>query len=308
MMTVKPRSLKPGDTIGIVAPSSPFGREEFEKGLTVIRELGYEISLAEDLFERRGYLAGEDELRAARLQQMFVDDAVDGIVCARGGFGALRLLARLDYAAIASHPKPFVGFSDTTALHQALLTKAGLVTFHGPMVCSLGQGEEVSRASLARVLAGTNPMEICVGENRPLRKGKAEGVLVGGNLATLCHLLATPFAQPLADKILLLEEVNEAPYRIDRMLTQMKIAGCFKGLAGVMVGQFEDCGSPGEIEDILLDCFDDAGLPVSAGFAVGHGRRNETVALGLRARLDAATGILTYLESPFEESITNDDL
>ena len=308
MRTVKPRSLKPGDTIGIVAPSSPFGRDEFEKGLAMIRGLGFKVCLAEGLFERRGYLAGEDDLRAARLQQMFVDDAVDGIVCARGGFGALRLLARLDYAAIAGHPKPFVGFSDTTALHQALLTKAGLVTFHGPVVCSLGQGEEGSGASLARVLAGTSPMEICVEENRPLRKGKAEGILVGGNLATLCHLLATPYAQPLSGKILLLEEIHEAPYRIDRMLTHMKIAGCFKGLAGVMVGQFEACGSPGEIEDILLECFDDARLPVSAGYAVGHGRRNETVALGLRARLDATAGTLTYLESPFEEFCINDDI
>ena len=304
-MTVKPLCLKPGDTLGIIAPSSPFSREAFEKGIAIIRGMGFEICLADGLFEQQGYLAGEDDMRAAGLQQMFVDDGIQGIVCARGGYGALRLLARLDYAAISGHPKPFVGFSDTTALHQALLNKAGLVTFHGPMICSLGRDKAISRAALEKVLTGKGPMAISAKENRSLRKGIAEGVLVGGNLATLCHLLATPFAQPLAGKILLLEEVNEAPYRIDRMLTHMKMAGCFRGLAGVMVGQFEDCGPPGEIEDILLDCFDDTGLPVSAGFAVGHGRCNETVALGIRARLDATTGVLTFLESPFEESCAN---
>lgn len=308
MKTVKPRCLKPGDTIGIVAPSSPFSREAFEKGIAVIRGMGFETCLADRLFEQRGYLAGEDALRAAGLQRMFADEGVQGIVCVRGGFGALRLLARLDYAAIASHPKPFVGFSDATALHQAFLTRAGLVTFHGPMVCSLGRDDAVSRDTLERVLTGIPSREISVEKNRPLRKGIAEGVLVGGNLATLCHLQSTPYAQSLAGKILLLEEINEAPYRIDRMLTHMKIAGCFRGLAGVMVGQFEECGSPAQIEDILLDCFDDGVMPVSAGFAVGHGRRNETVALGLRARLDATTGILTYLESPFQESSVNGDV
>ena len=297
---IKPRCLKPGDTVGVVAPSSPFNREALEKGLAVLRDMGFETCLADGLFERKGYLAGDDDLRTSQLERMFADDDIHGIVCARGGFGALKILTRLDYSLMARHAKPFVGFSDVTALHQALLTRAGMVTFHGPMVCSLGRGEVASGDHLEKLLTGKGEMTIVAEEKRVLRPGSAEGVLVGGNLATLCHLVGTPFAQPLAGKILLLEEVNEAPYRIDRMLTHMKMAGCFKGLAGVLAGHFDGCGSPEQVEAILLDCFDDAELPVSAGFAIGHGRCNQAVALGVGVRLDAGEGKLTYLETPFD--------
>jgi muramoyltetrapeptide carboxypeptidase len=297
---LKPNRLKPGDTLGIIAPSSPFQQDTFDQGLAVLQAMGFQTCLADGLFENQGYLAGSDERRSAQLQQMFADDSIQGIICARGGYGALRFLALLDFALIAKHPKPFIGFSDITALHQAFLTKANLVTFHGPMVCSLGKNDSASRKVMEDILTGMAVSKLMAAEPRPLRKGVAQGTVVGGNLATLCHLLATPFIQPLEGKVLLLEEVNEAPYRIDRVLTQMKMAGCFKGLAGVMVGQFEGCGPQELIEHILLDCFDDENLPIAAGFDVGHGQRNHTVVLGVQARLDTGRGILTYLEEPFE--------
>lgn len=293
---VKPPRLKPGATIGIISPASPFKKEQLAQGIAVVQAMGFGVRLAEGLFETEGYLAGADGRRAAQIHQMFRDDAADAVMCARGGYGALRLLATLDYDLIGANPKPFIGFSDITALHQALFVKTGLVTFHGPMVCTLAHGDIPSRTSLQDALAADRPVRLRTDTALPVRPGRAQGILVGGNLANLCHLIGTPFAACYRGCILFIEEIGEAPYRIDRMLTQMRLAGCLEGIAGVVLGAFKDCGDLSEIAELVGRTFAGASVPILAGMAAGHGDRNLTLPLGLPAMMDADAGELMLLE------------
>lgn len=294
--TIKPPRLMPGATIGIVSPASPFKKETLEQGVAILQAMGFRIRLAEGLFHAEGYLAGTDAQRAAQLHDMFRDDAVDAVICARGGFGSLRLLSLLDYDLIGSNPKPFIGFSDITALHQALFMKTGLVTFHGPMVCTLHHSDEPSRTGWQHALARDRPMRFQAEAGHLIRPGKAEGVLVGGNLSNLCHLIGTPFACTYRGCILFVEETGEALYRIDRMLTQMKLAGCFQGMTGLVLGSFEACGPQAEIRDLIDRLFADASMPIMAGLPAGHGDRNLTFPLGLPAAMDADAGELIISE------------
>jgi muramoyltetrapeptide carboxypeptidase len=293
----KPHALKPGDTIGIVAPASPFDPEEFARGMDRLRGMGFEPLAADRLFERERYLAGGDLQRSAQLHRMFMDDSVDAVMCARGGYGTLRLLAHLDYDLIRAHPKAFIGFSDITALHAVIQDRCGLVTFHGPTVTTLGKAEATTRDSFQKALTGATPACVAVDNGRVLKQGVAEGILAGGNLTTLNHLLGTPFAAHFHGTVLLIEDTHEAPYRIDRMLTQMRLAGCFEGLAGVLTGSFHECGALEDIDRVIVDCFDDMAIPILAGCAIGHDSLNLTVPLGVRVRLDAQSGELRFLES-----------
>ncbi len=294
---LKPRALNPGDTIGIVAPASPFDPDELECGMDRLRAIGFRLRPADGLFERSGYLAGSDVQRAAQLHQVFTDDTIDAVMCARGGYGTLRLLSRLDYDLIRSHAKAFIGFSDITALHVALGLRSGLVTFHGPTVTTLGKADRRTLDSFREVLTGTVPFRITAQNGRVIRPGAAEGVLAGGNLNTLNHLLGTPFAPHYRGAILLIEDTREAPYRVDRMLTQMRLAGIFDGLAGVAAGSFKDCGRPDEIDKVIEACFGDMGIPILAGCGIGHDAPNATVPLGVRVQLVTAQARLCALES-----------
>jgi muramoyltetrapeptide carboxypeptidase len=294
---LKPNRLKPGATIGVVAPASPFKQEALELGVSVLCAMGYHIRLADDLFGKNGYLAGPDRLRADQLHAMFIDEQVDAVMCARGGFGSLRILSLLDYALIRSHPKPFIGFSDITALHHAIYANTGMVTFHGPMVCTMGPAHMQTRASWQEMLSGSGAPGKIAGNHRVLKPGKSQGLLIGGNLATLCHLLGTPFAMHYENCILFIEETGEAPYRIDRMLVQMKLAGCFENLAGLVLGSFQDCGVEAQIDALVRQLFDDSGIPILAGVKAGHGSPNLTLPLGIKAALDADQGELQLLET-----------
>ncbi|MFZ1985394.1 MAG: LD-carboxypeptidase [Desulfatitalea sp.] len=294
---IKPRALKPGATIGIVAPASPFKRDDLEQGLAILQNMGFGVRLAEGLFDTRGYLAGEDFCRAAQLQEMFGNVAVDAIMCARGGFGCMRILPLLDYELIRVNPKLLMGFSDITALHHALFVKAGLVTLHGPVVCTLGKADDSTRSSALQAFSGTSPNRLTAPALRAIQPGKGEGRLVGGNLSTLCHLLGTPFAPSYADCILFVEDRGEALYRIDRMLVQMKLAGCFEGVAGIVLGSFKDCGDEADIGDLVAQLFAGSDVPISAGWPAGHGECNWTLPLGIMARLDADKGELAFMES-----------
>lgn len=292
----KPRRLQPGDTIGIVAPASPFKRDALEQGIAALHALGYDTKLAEGLFASQGYLAGDDSLRASQLQDMFTDDDVQAVMCARGGYGALRILSRLDFALIGSQSKAFIGFSDISALHQAFLLKAGSTTFHGPAVCTLAKSDEMTRSALHQALSDSRPIHIMAQRPRTILPGVAQGIVVGGNLTTLCHLAGTPFATGYKDCILVLEDRGEATYRIDRMLTQMMLAGCFDGLAGLVLGSFRDCGPDSDIDALVHDLFGELKIPIMAGVAVGHEDTNLTLPMGIPARLNADKGDLTYLE------------
>ncbi len=293
---IKPHRLKPGDTIGVVAPASPFRRRVLDQGVTLLKEMGYAVKLSDGLFEADGYLAGSDAHRASQLQEMFLDDGVDAVMCARGGFGSIRILPYLDWELIRAHPKPFIGFSDITAIHQALLLRAGLTAFHGPVVCSLPSSDRQTQRSLNRAIASKALLSLTVARPRTIKSGRAEGVLMGGNLTTLCHLVGTPFDRGFAGAVLFVEDTGEVAYRIDRMLMHMKLAGCFDGIAGLVVGSFKDCARAAVIDKLVRQRFADHDMPILAGMAVGHGRRNLTLPVGIAVRMDSDSGRLDLLE------------
>ncbi len=289
-----PVRLKPGAKIGIAAPAGPFDSQTFLRGTRIIEAKGFEVYVPQGLLEANGYLAGSDEHRAEFVNQLFADKSIDAIVCARGGYGSLRILHLLDYDAVAENPKIFIGFSDITALLTVLYDRCGLVTFHGPVLTSLADADEITKVSLFQTVSSDCKLEIEVSEGITLGPGTGSGTLCGGNLNTLCHLVGTPFAPSFADKILFLEDRAEAPYRIDRMLIQMKLADCFKGLAGIVLGSFEDCGPADEISKIINEIFTDYHVPILSGMNAGHGNPNLTLPMGIEATLDADRHMLSY--------------
>lgn len=291
-----PTRLLPGDAVAVVAPSSPFEREKLLKGISVLQEIGLRPLFKEGIYETRRYLAGSDMHRAQSLHDNFVDPAIKGIFCARGGYGALRLLRLIDFGMVAAHPKVFIGCSDVSILLNVFYSKCGFVTFHGPMMESLGQATQRTKQALIDALFIDSPVSLTVENKVVVRSGKSFGVVSGGNLTTLCHMVGTSYMPDFKGHIVLLEDVGEQPYRIDRMLTHMRMAGCFKGLAGLALGSFKDCGDPDQIYRIFEDIFSDDSIPILAGFDVGHGEPNLTVPIGVRATLDSDKGHLLYSE------------
>jgi len=334
---VWPRPLAPGDTIAFVAPASELDRERMALARQRLEERGYRVIERVDLYASEGYLAGSDERRAAELMDAFRDPQVAAIFPGNGGYGTTRILERLDYAFIRAHPKLVLGFSDLTGLHAALNRRAGLVTLHSPTAMSgLGRpegmdpvaqrwwyhaverpGEEpwvIDAAGLASAAAETAPLAAGAaadGEAPPAPlgswgRGKARGRLVGGNLSLISALEGTPYAIDTRDAILLIEDVREAPYRIDRMLRQLQLAGKLAGLRGAVLGQFtrnydREDESPRDdprwtVDGVLRQYFADAGIPVLVSFPIGHVPRNLTLPLGGQVEIDADRLTLTVLE------------
>jgi muramoyltetrapeptide carboxypeptidase len=314
-MPTKPQRLQLGDTIGVVAPSSPPAHPaNLDRAVDILRALGFKVKLGAHVRRRRGFLAGDDRGRAGDLMKMFADREVRAILCVRGGHGVTRLLPRLDFGKIRRHPKIFVGYSDLTALHCALLKQAGLVSFHGPMLNAdfatnhfpLFTCESFFRTLTQPAAAGG----ICEGYKgrtvSVLRGGRASGALVGGNLTMLCALLGTPWQPSLRGKILFFEEINEAPYRVDRLLTQLLNAGLLQQTAGIAIGLNHACedataGRRREFRQTLMDVFRDRLLPlrvpVVTGLPFGHVPLNATLPLGVPAMLDGKRGDLVVTGS-----------
>ncbi|MBC2715662.1 MAG: LD-carboxypeptidase [Desulfobacteraceae bacterium] len=298
----KPARLFTGDTIGIIAPSSPFDKPKFRKGLSVLEEIGFTVFFPENIFEQKGYLAGSDAHRAKMLNSMFIDSAVKGIFCARGGYGALRILPLIDYDSISLNPKLFIGCSDITVLLNTFYSKCGLVSLHGPMIESLAEASDQTKQSLHDMLLKEQALTI-VCENRVvIHSGLASGIMAGGNLTTLCHLVGTPFEPNFSDQILLLEDIGESPYRIDRLLIHMKMAGCFDHIAGLVLGSFKGCGEPDVVYQVFDDIFSNDCFPILAGFDIGHDEPNLTIPFGITASLDTANGKISYGEFSFCDS------
>lgn len=281
------RPVGPGARLAAVAPSGPFDRDAFEAGVAWLRER-YEVVFDDRIFTRHGYLAGSDERRLAELAAAIEDPAVDAILCARGGFGATRLLPRLSVAAIREANKLIVGFSDATALH-ATWARAGVRSLHAPMIAALGRApDSIRRLWIATLEGESTPLSrqltIVSGGTRP-------GRLFGGNLAVLHSLLGTPYAPPLDDVILVLEDVGERPYRIDRMLTSLRQAGWFDRVAGVVLGAFTE-GQPGPdgvaVEEVLRSHFAGSPFPVVEGLEAGHIDDNLPLPFGAAATIDGA--------------------
>jgi len=292
-----PARLSPGDTIGIAAPAGPFDHQTFERGVRVLKDMGFEVFVPPGLIEASGYLAGPDLHRAEFVNQLFADSSIDAIICARGGYGSLRILPLLDYATIANNPKVFIGFSDITALLTVLFNRCGLVIFHGPVVTSLADASAQTGRCLMQVVSSDIQLNYPLPHGRTVKPGSAAGIVCGGNLTTLCHLVGTPFAPDFNDKIMFLEDRAEAPYRIDRMLAHMKLAGCFEGLAGIVLGSFENCGPMQDVIRIVADAFADKSIPILAGLDAGHGQNNLTLPFGIPAVLDADGHCLSYQQA-----------
>lgn len=296
LKTLKPPRLKQGDTIGIVAPASHFDLEKFNRGIAVLESMGFNTSVPEGLFNKKGYFAGSDLERAEMVNRYFADTNVKAIMCARGGYGSIRILSLLDYKTIQKNPKIFVGFSDVSALLSTLYLRCRLVTFHGPTVTTLANSDNRTKDSVFSMITSREKPEITMESGITIQPGSASGPVLGGNLNTLCHLLGTPFQPDFKDCILFLEDRGEAAYRIDRMLSQMKLAGCFNGLAGFILGNFEDCGDTDDIIRIAGDIFKDDKIPILAGLKVGHGKRNLAIPTGLNATLNADFKVIAFHE------------
>jgi muramoyltetrapeptide carboxypeptidase len=290
---LRPPRLRVGDTVGVVAPAGVVAAGRLDAGLDRLRSWGLEIALGDHVLDRRDdldYLAGADDDRAADFTAAWNNPDVQGIMLARGGYGTQRMVDLLDWRRLAEGvPKVVVGFSDVTALHQAIASRLGLVSVHGHVVESLAQATDASAEQLrALLMEPLAEVDLLAGQNaRPLVSGTTSGPLVGGNLTLLAAEVGTPTSRPARGGIAVLEELNEQPYRIDRGLTQLLRAGWFDGVRGAVVGAFRDCGDPAVVREVLRDRLASLGVPVVTGVDLGHTHSTISVPLGAVARLDA---------------------
>jgi muramoyltetrapeptide carboxypeptidase len=313
---ILPRPLHRGDTVGLIAPSAAVAdSEELAIAQDVLEALGFVVRTGEHAGDRRGHLAGRDEDRAADLNQMFGDPNIKAVICLRGGSGAARVLPLLDYSLIRSNPKPLLGYSDITALHNALLARAGLVSFHGPIAISRWNRFNVTqferlffeRALLQYQNEWEEEDELVPRKHRirVITPGVARGELVGGNLTVLTALAGSPYLPDFRGKILFLEDVDEAPYRIDRMLSTLRLMGALDQISGFVFGDCNNC-TPGNgwgsltLQQILEDYIAPLGIPAYSGAMIGHIPRQFILPVGAAVELDATQGTLRMLEPVFQ--------
>jgi muramoyltetrapeptide carboxypeptidase len=310
----KPAALKPGDTVAIVAPAGPVDLEKVQAYAKQLRSAGYQVRISPTLDRRAGYLAGSDEQRIEELNAAIRDPAVKAIFPARGGFGLTRILDKIDYAALREQPKIITGYSDLTALHLAIAKEAKLVTFHSPMPMSNLWNEQdpqfaFANQSFARMIELQNYRKAQLGFNialppdwKPaaLTRGKAQGRLLGGNLTLIAATLGTQYAIEAEGAILFIEDIEEAPYRVDRMLSQLRLSGVLNKIAGLIIGDFsyKEGAEQAQMEAVFHDYFDQATIPVLWKFPLGHIPANATIPHGALAELDADSHSLRLLENP----------
>jgi muramoyltetrapeptide carboxypeptidase len=294
---IKPPALRPGDTVGIVAPGSPIKRDLLLAGCEGLRRLGYKPLYNDSILDRDLYFAGSVTRRARELEEMFERDDVRAIICARGGYGTNYLLEELDLAQLKRHPKIFVGYSDVTTLLTWFTNAAGLVTFHGPMVTkdlAVPQGIHLASWNAALTAASAWELNFPSGsEVKVLLEGSAEGTLYGGCLSMLAASLGTPFEIDTRDTILFMEDVAAKPFQVDRMLMQLKLAGKLETVRGIVFGEMLDCAQPGveqdyTLEEVVTRVLRDLNIPIAYGLRSGHvTRENITLPLGVRCSLEA---------------------
>ena len=296
-----PRALRRGDRVAVVSPASPLPearREDLDRGIARLERLGLRPVLGKNALATKGYLAGADRARAADLQDAIGDPDVRAIFCVRGGYGVTRLLELLDFAPLARDPKPIIGYSDVTALLAAVWKEVGLVGFHGPMVAtskSMAAGDQLDAQQDALLTQVKDIVDLSIPEGdtpHVIREGHAEGRLVGGNLSLVVALLGTPWEIDTKDAILFLEDTGEAPYRVDRMLTQLRSAGHLGRCGGIVIGDFhlddqELCTLDPDMRRVFDDRLADLACPVAFGLPFGHRPRSWTLPFGARARIDA---------------------
>ena len=302
---IKPGALRAGDRVAIVAPASNIKRELLEAGCDSLRAAGYEPLYLPSILDHDLYFAGPVERRARELEEMFVRDDIRAIVCARGGYGANYLLNAIDIRKIAAHPKIFVGYSDLTTLLTWFTDKAGFVTFHGPMVTKdFSHVDGVDFASWRSAVEGCGTWEIGPDSDaKSLVEGEAEGIHYGGCLSLLVAALGTPYDIHTAGTILFIEDIAAKPFQIDRMLMQLKLAGKFVGVRGIVFGEMMDCRQSADqdytLEEVVLRVVGDLGIPVAFGLRSGHvSRSNITLPFGVRARLEVSREVRLKILEP----------
>jgi muramoyltetrapeptide carboxypeptidase len=311
MNLTKPRCLRPGDTIAIVAPASNVKREPFDRGCAALRALGYNVVFDDSIFDRDLYFAGTLDRRVHELEEMFSRDDVRALICARGGYGSNYLVDRLNPAIITAHPKIFMGYSDLTSLLACFCDAAHFVTFHGPMLIKdFGAPDGVDLPSFHAAVSGASNYELVAPDAgvKALVPGSAEGTLYGGCLSILVAALGTPHDLHTDGTILFLEDLNAKPYQIDRMLIQLKQAAKFKAVRGFVFGEMLGCiQAPNQdytLEEVVLRILGDLGVPIAWGLRSGHvTTRNVTIPLGVRAALNVAKNAVSIkvLEAPTAE-------
>ncbi|GAB4143020.1 MAG: LD-carboxypeptidase [Ignavibacteriales bacterium] len=313
---IKPKALIEGSKVGLISPASLIEEDELKNSISNLELLGYSTYYTDKVLHRYGYFAGTDQERAEDLNAMFTNKDVDAIVCTRGGYGCMRILDLLDYKSIKNNPKILIGYSDVTALLFAIYSQTGLITFHGPVGISTFNNFSID--SFTNVLVyGKSNYKAPLAEDDfynpdaayrayTITGGKAKGVLVGGNLSIAVSMLGTKYDVDYKDKILFFEEVSEEPYRIDRMFSQLILAGKFKNAAGIVLGVFKNCErkrvNPSfektfTLREVLEDRLKPLGIPVFYGMSFGHVTNKITIPFGVEAEIDADNLSLTFLES-----------
>jgi muramoyltetrapeptide carboxypeptidase len=311
---IKPARLKFGDTLGLITPGSYISEDELKESKENLEKLGYKVFYSERILSKSGYLAGDDNSRAEEVNSMFEDKKINGIICARGGYGCARILPLINYDIIKNNPKILVGYSDVTALLLGIYAKTGLVTFHGPF--GISSFNDFSITYFSNVLRYPKEKLILINENSDeedskqdlvtIVSGKAVGELIGGNLSVLTSLIGTKYDFSSEGKIVFLEEIGEEPYRIDRMLTQLIQAGKFEKAVGIAMGVFKDCepkekdtsfSSSFSLKEVLFDRLSNLKIPVVYGMSFGHIKNKFTIPIGIKAELDSTNQTITLLET-----------
>jgi muramoyltetrapeptide carboxypeptidase len=311
---MKPPQLQPGMTLGVIAPSSQvLERSTISRGVAALEALGFNVAFADHARDSRGYLAGQDADRADDFLTMLERDDIDGVLCLRGGYGAIRTANALNaperrdrLRALSNRaPKAVIGFSDITVLHAVVARELGWVSFYGPVLTSFAKPCAYTRDAFRRALSTTEPFDIPPDPDDPyvetLVPGSAEGPIAGGCLSLVVSLLGTPWEIDLRDTIFCFEDVHEEPYAVDRMLSQLIAAGQLQRCAGIVIGEHADCSPKGPgntlgLEQVFDDLIRPLGIPTLYHLPIGHGKHIATLPLGVRARLDASARTLRVLE------------
>ena len=292
---VKGHRLEPNQKVGIISPASPVTISEIQKSLNLLESFPLKITFGRHVFGGMNYLAGSDHERLSDIHEMFLAPDISAIFCTRGGYGSIRLLDKINFDLVRKNPKILIGFSDVTALLLATYKQSGLITLHGPTLKDLHKAK--NWLNLSKLITTDHRPQIFFNNEEVINKGSATGILLGGNLATICSLLDTPFLPSFKNVILFLEEKGEPPYRLDRMLTQLTLSNILKQLSGLIIGQVEDCGEKDLAYNVFKERVSGLDIPVITGLPVGHGSENLALPLGLPALLDTKKRVLEIEES-----------
>ncbi|WP_075350655.1 S66 peptidase family protein [Algoriphagus marinus] len=314
--TLLPKALIKGDLVGLISPSAATSdRMQFTFAKEALEALGFQVKLGENLQNRRGHLAGTDKERAKDLNEMFADQNVKAIICIRGGSGAARILPMIDYNLIKKNPKPIMGYSDITALHCAIHSQTGLITFHGPNGTgswnsfNVNQFEQIFFEKALVNYQNEQPKgdDLVIKANRiqTLKDGVAEGKILGGNLTVLTSLSGTPYYPDFKNSILFIEDIGEDPYKVDRMMSTLKLNGTLAQIKGFIFGQCSDCEPGGgygslSVDQVMDDYILPLNIPAYTGAMIGHISKQFIIPIGARVKMDASTGTFQLIEPIFQ--------